>query len=196
MQDVRAMGHGEQRRTSWKIGELARRHGLSRSTLLYYDRIGLLSPSRRQANGYRQYAREDEERLARIVRYRKTGASMSDIRRMVDGGEGSLRAVLEQLLEQLNGEVEGLREQQRVILGLLRSARVKSVVGVMNVKLWVSLLKASGFGREEMERWHGAFERSRPAEHQRFLEFLCIPRPEIALIRRRSRGRIPARRPG
>jgi len=35
------------------ITELARKHGLSRSTLLYYDRIGLLTPSGRSEAGYR-----------------------------------------------------------------------------------------------------------------------------------------------
>ncbi len=37
------------------IGRLARRFGLSRSTLLYYDSIGLLSPSTRSAKDYRLY---------------------------------------------------------------------------------------------------------------------------------------------
>jgi len=35
--------------------QLAGRFGLSRSTLLYYDSIGLLSPSERTASNYRLY---------------------------------------------------------------------------------------------------------------------------------------------
>ena len=37
------------------IGQLARQHGLSRSTPLYYHRLGLLTPSGRLRNGYRHY---------------------------------------------------------------------------------------------------------------------------------------------
>ena len=37
------------------VGRLARRFGLARSTLLYYDRIGVLRPSARSAAGYRLY---------------------------------------------------------------------------------------------------------------------------------------------
>ena len=36
-------------------GKLARRYALSRSTLLYYHRIGLLVPSGRSAANYRVY---------------------------------------------------------------------------------------------------------------------------------------------
>lgn len=176
---------------SSRISSLAGRYGLSRSTLLYYDRIGLLKPSGRLANGYRAYSSRDEERLRRIVTFRKTGATMREIRRMIDGGTGNLHRALEERLGQLNAEIAALREQQRFILGLLRCRRVSSRVGVMNLDLWVSLLKASGFGQEDMNRWHGAFERSSPASHQKFLEFLCLPEKEIARIREASRERGP-----
>lgn len=39
-------------RLVYRISELAAKVGLSRSTLLYYEKLGLVS-SRRQANGYR-----------------------------------------------------------------------------------------------------------------------------------------------
>jgi DNA-binding transcriptional MerR regulator len=177
------------------IGALARRYGLSRSTLLYYDRIGLLRPAGRSANGYRQYAPADEARLEKIVTYRNTGASMRDIRRMLDDGSGSLRVVLDQRLQQLNEDIAGLREQQRFILGLLKCRKGTSRVGVMNVRLWIRLLEASGVDEEARNRWHSAFERSSPASHQRFLEFLRLPHDEIARIRRRSREGTPATAP-
>ncbi len=178
------------------IGALAKRYGLSRSTLLYYDRIGILTPSGRLANGYRAYSGADEDRLSLIVTYRKTGASMRDIRRMLDGGRGSLRQVLDRRLDQLNEEIAGLREQQRFILGLLKCRKVTARVGVMNLDLWVNLLKASGFTQDDMNRWHAAFERSSPASHQKFLEFLCIPADAIARIRRHSKAKAhPAERP-
>ena len=64
------------------VGELARSHGLSRSTLLYYDRIGLLKPSGRTPSGYREYTDRDEERLGQICLYRRTGLSLAEIRRL------------------------------------------------------------------------------------------------------------------
>lgn len=42
----------------YRISELALKVGLSRSTLLYYEKLGLIS-SKRQANGYRTYSEHD-----------------------------------------------------------------------------------------------------------------------------------------
>jgi hypothetical protein len=52
---------------------------------------------------------------------------------------------------------------------------------------WTSIMSAAGFSEEDMWRWHKEFEKSAPAEHQEFLEFLHIPAEEIASIRKRSR---------
>ena len=57
----------------YRISQLAEQFGLSRSTLLYYDRIGLLSPSARSEAGYRQYSAADRGRLESICSLRRAG---------------------------------------------------------------------------------------------------------------------------
>ena len=44
-----------------KISELARRCGLARSTLLYYEKLGVIAGTR-GANGYRHYDDDDLQR--------------------------------------------------------------------------------------------------------------------------------------
>ncbi len=44
------------------IGKIAKKFRLSRSTMLYYDSIKLLSPSKIGENNYRFYSEEDEKR--------------------------------------------------------------------------------------------------------------------------------------
>jgi hypothetical protein len=44
-------------------------------------------------------------------------------------------------------------------------------------------MRAAGFSEEQMRRWHCEFEKSAPAEHQEFLEFLHIPAEEVKQIR-------------
>jgi DNA-binding transcriptional MerR regulator len=165
------------------VTRAARRFGLSRSTLLYYDRIGLLRPSRRGDGEYRRYSAADLARLEQICRYRTAGVRLADIRAILDSPDDRLAAVLEQRLEELNGEIRALREQQRVIVGLLSSEHRDRRVGVMNRERWTELLVASGFSREDMRRWHAAFERHAPERHREFLEFLCIPEEDIQRIR-------------
>lgn len=168
----------------YTVGRLAKRHGLSRSTLLYYDRIGLLSPSGHMKGEYRQYAEADDARLAKICEYRQAGIALKEIGRMLDGGaDTSVAEALENRLAELNREMEGLREQQRVVAALLGRADLLEAAEGLDKATWVSLLSAAGFSEEDMRRWHVRFERSAPEKHERFLRALHIPEGEISAIR-------------
>ena len=57
----------------YTIGQLAKRFQLSRSTLLYYDAIGLLPASSRSAGGYRLYCQQAVQRMQQIQLYRQAG---------------------------------------------------------------------------------------------------------------------------
>ena len=105
----------------YTVGVLARSVGLARSTLLYYDRIGLLPPSRRSATRYRLYGEEARERLEAICTYRRVGLGLAEIRTLLEARGGRTVALLTSRLERLNAEIAGLREQQRVIVRLLEN---------------------------------------------------------------------------
>jgi DNA-binding transcriptional MerR regulator len=167
----------------YTIGKLARKFGLSRSTLLYYDSIGLLQASSRTESEYRQYSDDDVRRLEQICRYRQTGLSLSEIKKVLDSPGTNLTQVLEKRLDELSEEITRLRNQQRFILGILKSDQHHRHIDVMNVDTWISLLKASGFTEEDMLQWHAEFEKLSPEKHKKFLEFLCIPDADIERIR-------------
>jgi DNA-binding transcriptional MerR regulator len=79
----------------YKIGELARRTGLTVRTLHHYDSIGLLLPSRRSEAGYRLYAEEDVFRLQQIVSLRQLGFSLREIGECLADSETSLPRVID-----------------------------------------------------------------------------------------------------
>ena len=56
-----------------KIGEVANETGLSISNIRFYEKKGLLTPSRKEESGYRDYTIEDVSRLKTILLYRKMG---------------------------------------------------------------------------------------------------------------------------
>jgi MerR family transcriptional regulator, thiopeptide resistance regulator len=64
----------------WKVGELAKRTGVSVRALHHYDGIGLLSPSHRSEAGYRLYAEADVARLQQIRSLRALGFSLEEAR--------------------------------------------------------------------------------------------------------------------
>ena len=89
----------------WKVGELARRTGLSVRALHHYDEIGLLSPSLRTAAGHRLYARADVERLQQIQSLRLLGCPLDEVRRLLDGGTLDPRAVIDAQLARLRAQI-------------------------------------------------------------------------------------------
>lgn len=171
----------------YTVGHLARLFGLSRSTLLYYDEIGLLSPSARSAANYRLYSDSDRRRMERISIYRDAGLSLEVIALLLHDDGDSVAVVLERQLEVLNGEIARLRHQQRLIAKLLGDSRVLQGGRSLTKAQWVTLLASAGMSEDEMSRWHVEFEHDFPEAHQDFLESLGISREEIAAIRERSR---------
>lgn len=177
------------------VGRLARRFGLSRSTLLYYDSIGLLRPTGRSAKGYRLYSEDDAARLEQICLYRQTGLSLDEVARVLSAAGGSLRRVLHRRLESLNHEIRQLRRQQKLILDLLRSDLGAPAHRFLDKAGWVAILRAAGLSDDEMQRWHVEFERLSPEAHQDFLESLGIADDEIDRIRRWSQEEAEGVRP-
>jgi DNA-binding transcriptional MerR regulator len=169
------------------VGVLARSVGLARSTLLYYDRIGLLSPSRRSGSGYRLYDEDARSRLQTIRTYRGVGLGMAEIRALLDARGGRAAAILTARLERMNTQMAILREQQRVVVKLLKNRGLFRKARALDKRGWVRVLAASGLDDAAMHRWHVEFEAQAPGAHHDFLESLGIAPGEIRSIRARSR---------
>jgi DNA-binding transcriptional MerR regulator len=169
------------------ISQIAKRFGLSRSALLYYDSIGLLSPSARSRVNYRLYSEADVERMELIDLYRQAGLSLADIARVLSSDGSGLTKALEARMQVLHREIQGLRRQQQLIVKLLRSHSTVPAPRSLDKEGWVAILRASGLDEDDMTRWHVEFERLSPDGHQEFLESLAIEPEEIDRIRERSR---------
>lgn len=66
-----------------KIGELARRTGLTASTIRFYESKGLLNAVNRQANGYREYPPEAVAVLSIITNAQHTGFTLDEIKQVL-----------------------------------------------------------------------------------------------------------------
>lgn len=165
------------------VTQLARHCGLSRSTVLYYERQGLLSPTTRSDNGYRWYGETAIQRCQTIARYRAFGLSLASIKDLLHSQEGSSQSrILKTHFDKLENEIHHLREQQKAIIALLRDTDLQENTMVTKQR-WVEIMKAAGFDEAAMRRWHQKFEEMEPEEHQKFLESLGIEEEEIKRIR-------------
>jgi methyltransferase (TIGR00027 family) len=89
-----------------KIGELAKRAGLTVRTLHHYDHIGLLTPSARSDSGFRLYNQADVVRLHRILALKQFGCSLADIGAFLAEPGASVIEIITQQMSVLDGQVQ------------------------------------------------------------------------------------------
>lgn len=94
----------------WKIGDLAKRTGVSIRTLHHYDEIGLLSPLHRTDAGHRLYGREEVIRLQQILSLRQTGFSLEQIRELLDSRQNDARRFIDIHIARLRAEIAARQE--------------------------------------------------------------------------------------
>ena len=170
------------------VTQLARACGLSRTTVLYYESLGLLPAPPRSPGNYRLFGDQHLSRLREICCYRNAGLKLADVRILLgEPKRAEATAVLKRRLAEIGLEVERLKEHQRAILRLLEHRTTFLRRKDMNKEKWVAIMKAAGFADDDMRKWHKEFERAAPEDHQEFLEYLKIPKAEIERIRVWSR---------
>jgi DNA-binding transcriptional MerR regulator len=174
---------------SLTVTSLARSCNLARSTVLYYESIGLVKRPKRSAGNYRVYSEKDLERLRQICTYRDAGLTLADIRSILDAPGSDAASVLRRRLTELSAGIERLRQHQRTIARLLKTTDQFRRLPVVTKEKFTAVLRASGFTEDDMRRLHTEFENNAPNEHQEFLEFLHIPAEEIRSIREWSRAK-------
>jgi DNA-binding transcriptional MerR regulator len=119
---------GDSDKTAFTIGELSREFGVTLRALRFYENKGLISPHREGLS--RLYSQGDRTRLALILKGKKLGFTLGEIRQMIAAEEGdadtrSLGISREKCLEQIEllkkqkAEIEeGLNELSRLYASL------------------------------------------------------------------------------
>ncbi len=105
---------------TWTIAELAEEFAVTHRTIRFYEDRGLVTPERRGTQ--RVYHPRDRVRLALVLRGKRLGFDLAEIRRIVDmyddapGESGQLRY----LLDQIAARREELEQRRRDIEVTLR----------------------------------------------------------------------------
>jgi DNA-binding transcriptional MerR regulator len=107
--------------STYSIGDLARKFKVSLRTLRFYESRGLLSPGRQGRR--RRYGRADADRLTVILKAKKLGFTLNEIRQMIaaEGGEATRHALKlsrEKCLEQIAAFERKLAEIEEALAEL------------------------------------------------------------------------------
>ena len=140
----------------YPVGAVARLAGVSVRALHHYDRIGLLTPSGRNAAGYRIYTLPDLKRLQQILFYRALGFTLDDVAKILAGPGQDAAA-------HLRSQHRLLREQISRRRGMLAAIEKELEAGKMGIALTpeeqleiFSTDKVSGeWAAEAEQRWGG-----------------------------------------
>ncbi|MEM8798645.1 MAG: MerR family DNA-binding transcriptional regulator [Pseudomonadota bacterium] len=99
--------------TTYSITDLAKENGITPRTIRFYEDQGLITPDRQGAQ--RVYSKGDRARLAWILRGKRVGFSLSEIREMLDLYEiDDDRATQRQVtLEKCRDRISTLKQQQQ-----------------------------------------------------------------------------------
>lgn len=124
----------------YRISELALKVGLSRSTLLYYEKLALIS-SKRLANGYRTYSEHDLQQLKLLQQLQAGGLTLKECQACLDTRID--RSLLLERLQTLEHEI-AQKQQSRDLL-------------------------AAMLGKASMRGWHQALESQAPGAHLAWL---------------------------
>ncbi len=167
------------------ITAAARAAGLSRTTLMYYERLGLIRPQRRPGSRYRSFGPSDLQALFHIARWRAVGLPLETIRTLLQQPAG-VAAALRQHVRGLDRSIAALREQRRGALALLGQRGDGVAAAPLTKAAWTALFRAIGMSDAQMHAWHARFERDNPSGHREFLRSLGLGAAEIGRIRRWS----------
>lgn len=88
-----------------KVGDLAKRCGLTVRMLHHYDSIGLLTPSARSDSGYRLYDKADIARLHQIQALRRFGMSLADVGAFLANPDVPLTTIMERQIAMLDQQI-------------------------------------------------------------------------------------------
>jgi DNA-binding transcriptional MerR regulator len=101
--------------TTWTIGEVAEKCGLSQHTLRWYERIGLLAPVERGSDGRRLFSDGDLDWLSLLTKLRATGMPVRDMQRYAElvrsgAGQAERLELLKRHREQVRRDLAAQRE--------------------------------------------------------------------------------------
>ena len=104
----------------YRISEVCLLTGVTRKTLFYYDRTGLLKPTERAGvQNHKLYDEKQLDRLKRIIHFQEAGLKVGEIRTLLDDTQCEPRKIYEQALKRLECQQEEKAREIRNLLKLL-----------------------------------------------------------------------------
>lgn len=146
-----------------RIGDLAKKTGLSIRTLHYYDQIGLLSPSHRTKADHRLYSDDDIIQLQRILSLRQLGFSLDEIRKCLQSADFALPHVIELHRHRVQEQITLSHTLLKRLNAIARELETTHTVAVENL---IEAMETISMSRQYFTTEQQAVLEARFSEHE------------------------------
>lgn len=122
--------------------------GITRKAQRLYEKKGFLKPNRNSTNRYREYSKEDLERIWYIKLYVELGYSLDEIANMIDNPDFDFR-------DSIVKKIEILEKEKRKLEQLINYAKQIKLTGIMpTVPQEMGSIKFEGFLENAHRNWN------------------------------------------
>lgn len=128
------------------IGQLAKAAKVSVDTIRFYEKSGLLPAAARRLSGLREYSNVDVRQLRFILRAKRLGFSLDDIRGILDLNADAdpehVKSIIQQQLQSVEKTIAELQHWRKALLTIpVRGARLSRVAILESFEPAVAVLK-------------------------------------------------------
>lgn len=133
-----------------KIGEFAKKSGVTVKTLLHYDKIGLLKPSEKTEAGYRIYCEDDLLKLQQITTLKFIGLSLNEISHILhESGEN-----LENMITIQKKALEEKKKHLQLVIDVFNKAENKAKEnGFLDANNLIDIIKITNMEKSIKEQY-------------------------------------------
>ncbi len=136
-----------------KIGEFAKRSGVTVKTLLHYDKIGLLQPSLKTQAGYRIYCDEDFIKLQQIITLKFIGLSLEEIKQIINEKNQNIENIISVQTRALE---EKKKHIETVITALNKAEKQIQNNSFLEVQQLIDIIKITNMETRAKQRFNDA----------------------------------------
>ncbi len=136
-----------------KIGEFAKRSGVTVKTLLHYDKIGLLQPSLKTQAGYRIYCDEDFIKLQQIITLKFIGLPLEEIKQLINEKNQNIENIISVQTRALE---EKKKHIETVITALNKAEKQIQNNSFLEVQQLIDIIKITNMETRAKQRFNDA----------------------------------------
>ena len=116
----------------YTVKDLEQLEGVTRKTLFYYDKAGLLTPHIREGVQNRKlYGKKEYERLQLILKYRNAGLTIEEIQMLLEEGNHDKEKILSSALLRMEAEIQKKQKEIENLKKLIEEMKEKPLMSFL-----------------------------------------------------------------